>query len=126
MLEWAKVLLQALVPLLERRVLAAERQAAASEALAETVRTYLCHSDPSYRDVVLGVVPPDQQPVDVYAESGTERDLKYARMEELKQLWYAQHGELLDEERLVQEYERLYTEAEQRLSADTPGAGTIQ
>lgn len=125
-LEWAKVLLAALVPLLERRVLAAERQAAASEDLAETVRTYLCHSDPSYRDLVLGVPPPDQQPVDVYAEHGSERDLKAARMEELRSLWYVQHGELLDEERLVQEYERLYTEAEQRLSADVPGAGTLQ
>ena len=123
MLEWAKVVLQALVPLLERRVLAAERQARATELLEDTVRTYLCYSDPGYRDVVLGVPPPDQQPVDVYAESGSARDLKYQRMEELRALWYQQHGELLDDDRLLEEYERLYTEAEQRLSADTPGDG---
>lgn len=123
MLEWAKVLLAALVPLLERRVLAAERQARASELLEETVRTYLCHADPSFRDVVLGVVPPDQAPVDVYSESGTSRDLKYQRMEELRHLWYAQHGELLDDDRLLEEYERLYTEAEARVSGDVQGDG---
>lgn len=119
----AQVLLQALVPLLERRVLASERQAVAAEALEQTVRTYLAYSDPGFRDLLLGVAPSDSDPVDVQADSGSARDLKYSRMEELRQLWFAQHGELLDDERLVQEYERLYTEAEQRLSADTDAVG---
>lgn len=123
MLKLAQVLLEALLPLLQRRVLAAERQAAATEQLEQLHRQYLAYSDPGFRDLLLGVYPTDSDQVDVYAEHGSDRDLKAARMEELRQLWFAEHGELLDDERLMVEYERLYTEAEQRVSGDVPGAG---
>lgn len=121
MLALLQTLLAAVLPLLERRVLASERQALASEKLEELVRTYLAYSDPGFRDLLLGVLPADLQPVDVYAEEGTSRDLKYARMEELRQMWAVQHGELLDDERLQVEYDRLYTEAQQRMDPDQQG-----
>jgi hypothetical protein len=121
-----QVLLGALVPLLERRVLAAERQAVASEQLEELLRRYLAYSDPAFRDLLQGVFPTDSDVPDVYAEHGSARDLKSQRMEQLAALWYEQHGERLDEERLAEEYERLYTEAEARLNADNPGQGTVQ
>lgn len=118
MLAIAKMLLEALLPLLQRRVLAAERQAAASEQQEQLLRTYLAYSDPGFRDLLLGVIPEADSVPDVYAEHGVARDVKYARMEELRELWFAQHGQLLDDEQLQAEYDRLYTEASARMDPD--------
>lgn len=112
--------LAALVPLLERRVLAAERQAAAAERTYDLLDQYLSYSDPQFLDLRRGVIPEAEDlsvPPDVQADHGDARDLKTARLEELRALWYTQHGELLDDERLVVEYERLYEDSEARLDA---------
>lgn len=124
MLKLVQLVLQTLVPLLERRTLAVERQATAAERLEDVVRTYLCYTDPEFRALLLGEVPlSDTSPVDVEADHGTERDLKSARIEELRVLWYTEHGELLDDERVIEEYDRLYSVAEDRLDADRMGEG---
>jgi hypothetical protein len=117
------MVLTALLPLLERRVLAAERQASAAERQEELLRQYLVHSDDTFRDLLAGTYPTDSDPVDVYAEHGSSRDLKEARLSQLQELYYAQHGVTLSDEQLVQEYERLYTEAEERLNGDVDGDG---
>lgn len=117
--------LQSLLPLLERRVLAAERQAASAERLEECVRMYLAHSDPTFRDLLAGIVPGADmdEPADVYAEHGEARDLKAARLAQLQELFWDQHGVHLSDEQLIQEYERLYEEASARLSPDSAGTG---
>lgn len=112
-----QVLLTVLVPLLERRILAAERQAAAAEDLAGTVRTYLGYTDPQFAELLQGRGPAVQsaeEPADEYSEHGDARDVKAERLEQLRTFWFHEHGELLDDERLVAEYERLYAEAEAR------------
>lgn len=117
----AQLVLQALLPLLTRRVVAAERQAASQERLEDVLRTYLCYSDPTFKQLLDGILPTAEAlaaPPDVYAEHGPARDLKTARLEQLGALWYEQYGEVLSDERLVEEYERQYAAAEERLSAD--------
>lgn len=116
-----QLLLRALVPLLERRAVAAERQAASAERLEDLLRTYLCYSDPAFRDLLAGVVPPEENLV--YAEHGSERDLKAARLEQLRELYRDQHGLDMDDDALMAEYERLYEEAEARMDAGTAGPG---
>lgn len=122
------MLLRAVMPLLERRAAAAERQAQATEALAHAVRTYLCWHEPAFADLLAGreVPVPEEGPPDEYSEHGAARDLQAERMEQLRAYWFAEHGELLDDERLVAEYTRLYAEASDRVSAldarkDGPG-----
>lgn len=118
-----QVLLQALLPLLERRVQAAEKQAEFTELQYRLLRQYLGYSDPTFAEVLLGVDSVGDElasPPDVYADHGDARDLKAARLEELRGMWFAQHGELLDDERLMQEYERLYEEAKDRVAQLDP------
>ena len=116
-----QLLLSALLPLLERRTAAAEREAAALERLEDLARTYLSYADPDFLRLLQGEVPgadADSAEVDVDYDSGAARDLKAARLEELRALWYQKHGELLDDERLWTEYQRLYEESDRRLNAD--------
>ena len=122
MLKLAELLLRTLLPLLERYVRAAEAQAEASVRQEALLRSFSYFLYSEFRDQEEGLSA-DEAPVDVTAEYGTSRDLKAARLEELRMLWFQQHGEILDDEQLMAEYERLYTEAEQRLDADTPGDG---
>lgn len=121
-----QALLGALLPLLERRVLASERQAAATEQLHLLVRQWLVWSDPQFLDVLEGRIPEAEAAAavpDAQADHGADRDLKAARLEQLQAMWQAQYGETLDEERLIEEYERLYEEAEGRLDGDNLGDG---
>lgn len=122
-----ELVLQALLPLLLRRVQAAERQAEYTELQYRLLRQYLGYSDPTFAEVLEGreqAVQPEEP--DVYAEHGDARDLKSARMEELRELWYREHGELLDDDRLVQEYDRLYHEAEDRLRLDPDAPAEVR
>lgn len=118
-----QLLLRALVPLLERRAVAAERQAAATERLEDLLRTYLCYSDPQFRDLLAGIIPEAVPEVDDTSDYGSARDLKAARLEQLRTLYYEQHGVTLADEALLAEYERLYEEAEARLDAGVDGTG---
>lgn len=119
LLKVLELLLQALLPLLERRTTAAERQAEYTERQYNLLRLWLAYQDPTFAEVLEGrQAVEDPEAVDVYAEHGESRDLKAARLEELRALWFQQHGELLDDDRLVAEYERLYADAEARFDAD--------
>lgn len=118
-----QLLLEALLPLLTRRALAAERQAAATEQLHSLVERWLVYSDPQFLDVLRGHVP-DEVVLggpSVEADHGAARDLKALRLEQLQEMWRAQYGETLDDERLIAEYERLYEDSEARLDADKDG-----
>lgn len=120
--ELVQVLLRALLPLLERRTLAAERQAAATEQQYLLLRQYLGYSDPEFHRILQGELTQAQEdaaaPVDVDFDEGHARDQKLARLEELRVLWFQQHGELLSDERLMEEYDRLYEERAAVLDAD--------
>lgn len=121
-----QLLLRALIPLLERRAVAAERQAASQERTEDLLRTYLCHSDPEFAALLAGKLPLAEalaEPPDVYAEHGSARDLKAARLEVLRELYHEQHGLDMDDDALMAEYERLYEEAEQRVDAGVAGPG---
>lgn len=124
MLKVLQLLLAAVLPLLERRVHAAERQAEYTERQYLLLRQYLGYSDPDFQAVLEGRTPAAAQalsdPPDVYSEEGVSRDLKSQRLEQLRALWFAEHGELLDDERLMVEYDRLYTEAQDRVAAFDP------
>lgn len=125
MLKALELVLRALLPLLERRAVAAERQADAAERLERLLSTYLRYSDPTFSEVLNGQgVPlpsdPDADRTVDTSEWGAARDDKTERLEALRAFWFAEHGELLDDERLVQEYDRLYAEAEQRMNPDVP------
>lgn len=122
MLKVLDLLLAAVLPLLERRTLAAERQAEYTERTYSLLRQYLGYSDPEFLQVLEGGTTAAQdaaaEPADVYAEHGLERDQKAERLEVLRTLWFANHGELLDDERLMEEYDRLYTESVERMNPD--------
>ena len=105
------------LPLAERRTLAAERQAVATEALAQALQ-FLLQLDPDYLQYLHRDDPPaDPPPPDVDASSGTERDQQIARLEALATLYWDQHGIVLDDEALIAEYDRLYQESTSRLSS---------
>lgn len=124
MLKVVQVLLQALLPLLERRVLAAERTAVAAEQQLELLKQFFAHQDSSFAALLGGYVQEGEELAgepDVTADYGSARDLKAARLEELRALWHDQQGELLDDDRLMVEYERLYEDAEARMDPDQQG-----
>lgn len=124
MLKVLQLLLAAVLPLLERRTAAAEKQAEFTERTYSLLRQYLGYSDPTFAEVLEGRATATElelsEPPDVYSEEGAARDLKSQRLEQLKVLWFGQHGEVLDDERLIEEYDRLYTEAETRVAQLDP------
>lgn len=124
LLKVVQLVLGALLLLLERRTVAAERQAEYTERQYTLLRQYLGYSDPTFAEVLEGRATAAElelsEPPDVYSEEGASRDLKAERLEQLKVLWFGQHGEVLDDERLIEEYDRLYTEAETRVAQLDP------
>lgn len=117
--EATRLLLAAFLPLLERRTVAAERLAAAAESQAESWR-FLLQIDEEYQAYLATKDPARQaesdRPAEVEATSGRERDEDASRLEAFRDYWYQVHGELLDDERLVAEFERAYAESEQRVA----------
>lgn len=120
-----QVLLAAILPLLERRVLASERQAAATERTEDLLRAYLyfCHGE--FRDQQLGlVVPEDPQNVPT-ADHGAERDLKAMRLEAIRQQYEQAMGSEPSDEVLMRNYEALY-ESDRRADPEVQGPGAVQ
>src|SRR5262245_8413629 len=103
--------LASVLPLLARRVLAAERQADAAERQARAWE-FLLQIDAEYQDYLASKDPARADPVDAETEavSPAERDDRAVRLEMFQAWWYSQHGELLEDERLIEEFERAYGE----------------
>jgi hypothetical protein len=113
-----QTLLTAVLPLLERRTVAAERSAAAAEDQAASWR-FLLQIDAEYQAYLATKDPlraaESAAPGEVEAQSEAERDENAARLEQFREYWYLTHGELLDDERLVAEWERAYAGAQERV-----------
>lgn len=117
-----QLLLAALLPLLERRVLAAERQATATERQEDLLRTYLywCHSE--FRDTALGLAPDQDLPPDVEADHGPARDLKLVRMDAIAEMYLGRFGSHPTDEQVVLMYEQMY-ERDERANSAASGPG---
>jgi len=121
-----QLVLQALLPLLTRRVLAAERQAEAAERTYDLLKTYLCLNDPQFVDSLAGRLPDAEAlaaPPDVQFDEGHTRDLRTMRMEALREMATERFGAEPSDEQLVLLYEQLYERAGDAGNPDVPGPG---
>lgn len=111
-----QLLLEALVPLLTRKVLAEERTASALEGIDQKL-AYLLEMDPDLQ-AFLHPESASPAPSDIEVSDPAERDVTAEQLEAFRLLVWQNDGEWLDDEAVVERFEREFQAAITRRLAD--------